>query len=85
MDHIDTYLATTIQDRTTSAGLQGALALGKRTLNRYYDKTDFSEIYRIAMGAFIYFMYYYNSFFYSTTSSPQVTIFQECWMGRRLD
>ena len=50
MDHIDTYLATTIQDRSISAGLQGALALGKRTLNRYYKKTDYSEIYRIAMG-----------------------------------
>jgi hypothetical protein len=53
MDHIDTYLATTIRDKSISAGLQGALALGKRTLNRYYNMTDSSDIYRIAMGKFI--------------------------------
>jgi hypothetical protein len=52
MDHIDSYLATTIEDPSTSDGLKGALYLGNRTLNRYYDKTDLSEIYRIAMGAF---------------------------------
>ena len=56
MDHIDSYLATTIQDDSISAGLQMALALGKRTLNRYYDMTDCSDIYRIAMGMFIYFV-----------------------------
>ena len=55
MDHIDAYLATTIQERSVSDGLIGALALGKQTLNRYYDKTDLSENYRIAMGVFFYF------------------------------
>ena len=30
MDHIDRYLAMTIQDDSISVGLQGALALGKR-------------------------------------------------------
>ena len=62
MDHIDKYLATTIQDESVSVGLQSALALGKRTLNRYYNLTDCSDIYRIAMGAFIYLLnYFYNS------------------------
>lgn len=59
MDHIDSYLATTIEDPSTSDGLKGALYLGKRTLNRYYDKTDLSENYRIAMGGFFYFAIYY--------------------------
>jgi hypothetical protein len=64
MDHIDKYLATTIRDFSVSVGLRGALALGKRTLNRYYNLTDSSDIYRIAMGAFVYFViYFYNSFF----------------------
>lgn len=52
---ISTYLATTIQERSVSDGLKSALYLGKRTLNRYYKKTDYSEIYRIAMGMFYYF------------------------------
>jgi hypothetical protein len=52
MDHIDEHLATTIQDQSFSAAIRAALAMGKRTLNRYYDKTDHSEIYRIAMGMF---------------------------------
>ena len=50
MDHIDKYLATTMRDQSVSDGLRGALALGKRTLNRYYCLTDSSNIYRIAMG-----------------------------------
>ena len=56
MDHIDKYLATTIQDHSVSDGLRGALALGKRTLNRYYNMTDSSDIYRIAMGTYIYLL-----------------------------
>ena len=50
MDHIDEYKTTASQDLNYSAAIRAALALGKRTLNRYYDKTDHSEIYRIAMG-----------------------------------
>ena len=51
MDHIDEYLATASQNLDYSQAIRAALALGKRTLNRYYDKTDHSEVYRIAMGA----------------------------------
>ena len=51
MDHIDEYLATASQDLTYSEAIRAALALGKQTLNRYYDKTDHSEVYRIAMGS----------------------------------
>lgn len=51
MDHIDTHLATASSRRSTySTSIRTALAIGKRTLNRYYDKTDHSEVYRIAMG-----------------------------------
>jgi len=50
MDHIDEYLATASQDPSYSEAIRAALALGKQTLNRYYDKTDHSEVYRIAMG-----------------------------------
>ncbi len=50
MDHIDTYFATATQNDGYSASLCAALAIGKQTLNRYYNKTDHSEVYRIAMG-----------------------------------
>lgn len=52
MDHIDTYLATATQDTKYPVSIRAALAIGKQTLNRYYNKTDHSEIYRIAMGRF---------------------------------
>lgn len=50
MDHIDNHLATATQDTKYSVSIRAALAIGKRTLNRYYNKTDHSEVYRIAMG-----------------------------------
>lgn len=31
--------------------INAALALGKKTLNRYYDKADQSEVFQIAMDA----------------------------------
>jgi hypothetical protein len=52
MDHIDTHLATATQTTSYSTSIRTALAIGKKTLNRYYDKTDYSEVYRIAMGRF---------------------------------
>jgi hypothetical protein len=50
MDHIDEYLAIACQNIKYSKAIRAALALGKQTLNCYYDKTDHSDVYRIAMG-----------------------------------
>jgi hypothetical protein len=50
MDHIDEHLATTAIDNNYRLAIKAALAIGKKTLNRYYDKTDHSEIFRISMG-----------------------------------
>ena len=47
MDHIDAHLATAAQSAFYSP------SIGKKTLNWYYNKTDYSEVYRIAMGMFI--------------------------------
>jgi hypothetical protein len=51
MDHIDKVLATA-SDSPYKFGpsIRAALAIGKTALNRYYNKTDHSEVYRIAMG-----------------------------------
>ena len=50
MDHINTYLATATQNSAYSPSIHAALAIGKMTLNRYYNKMDYSKVYRIAMG-----------------------------------
>ncbi|KAF5312268.1 hypothetical protein D9619_003301 [Psilocybe cf. subviscida] len=49
MDHIDATLATTMDDMTVPPSIRAAVAIGKRTLNKYYNKTDHTEVYRIAM------------------------------------
>ena len=50
MDHINKHLATAAINNTYPLAIKAALAIGKKTLNCYYDKTDHSEVYRIAMG-----------------------------------
>jgi hypothetical protein len=50
MDHIDEHLASAAINQKYNPAIRAALAIGKRTLNRYYDRTDHSELYRIAMG-----------------------------------
>ena len=50
MDHIDEFLKTMATSANFSRAVTAALDIGKRTLNRYYSKTDYSETYRIAMG-----------------------------------
>jgi hypothetical protein len=83
MDHIDEQLATAVIDDDYPLALQAALAIGKKTLNRYYDKTDHSEVFRIAMGMkFLAILLYI--FFLSVASvapSSQAPIFQESGMG----
>jgi hypothetical protein len=59
MDHIDEYLATAGRNVKISKAIRAALALGKQTLNRYYNKTDHSDVYRIAMGGFIFLFIYF--------------------------
>ncbi|KAF8067603.1 hypothetical protein FPV67DRAFT_1561940 [Lyophyllum atratum] len=54
MDHIDKYLATAATSKWYHPAIKAVLAIGKRTSNRYYDKTDYSEVYRVAMSAYIF-------------------------------
>lgn len=60
MDHIDEHLATAAGDSKYSLAIKAALAIGKKTLNRYYDKTDHSEVFRIAMGNFFLILFTLN-------------------------
>lgn len=51
MDYIDEALATnTLHSARFSRPIQVALLMGKKTLNRYYSKTDQSDLYRAAMS-----------------------------------
>ncbi|KAF8157780.1 hypothetical protein BJ912DRAFT_866724 [Pholiota molesta] len=49
MDHIDQHLTTCATSDSTSVALSAAATIGKQTLNKYYNMTDHSEVYRIAM------------------------------------
>lgn len=55
MDAIDEAFGTgTIDQQELSRPIRYALSLGKRTLNKYYDLSDDSDIYQLAMGKFYY-------------------------------
>jgi hypothetical protein len=50
MDTINEVLATNALFSKYSVTIYAALSVGKKTLNHYYEKTDFSKTYYIAMG-----------------------------------
>ena len=50
MDFIDKHLATGSTDPKYLPSIQASMLIGKRLLNKYYNMTDQSEVYRIAMG-----------------------------------
>ena len=53
MDVIDERLTNDSLNRAKyDVSIRAALGLAKKTLNRYYNMTDWSEVYRIAMGAY---------------------------------
>ncbi|KAF8583965.1 hypothetical protein K439DRAFT_1259331, partial [Ramaria rubella] len=49
MDHIDWHLASSSLNHKYNAAIHSSLVIAKKTLNWYYDLTDTSEVYRIAM------------------------------------
>jgi hypothetical protein len=57
MDVIDEKLTNDSLNRAKfDASIRASLGLAKKTLNRYYNMTDWSEIYRIAMGTLQYLL-----------------------------
>lgn len=65
MDHIDEHLATSATNRVYALAIKAALAIGKRTLNRYYNQTDHSNVFRIAMGMYFIILLICYSFSYT--------------------
>ena len=85
MDHIDEHLATAALNPDYPMAIKAALAIKKMTLNRYYDKTDHSEVFRVAMGmiCLIIELTYLTSHL-SFTPSTQAGILRESWVGEGL-
>ena len=50
MDHIDGVLSTQLDSSWYSLPVYTAMAIGKNTINHYYNKTDYLEVDHIAMG-----------------------------------
>jgi hypothetical protein len=50
MGHINEVLTANAVDQHLSPPIWAALTMGKRTLTRYYTKTDMSDVYQIVMG-----------------------------------
>jgi hypothetical protein len=61
MDLIAKHLATAGLNKKYDRSILAALAVGKKLLNKYYDKNDHSNLYRIAMGAFLIIAPFFNS------------------------
>ena len=50
MDFIDKHLASGSLNQQYLPSIRASMLIGKRLLNKYYDMTDHTEVYRIAMG-----------------------------------
>ncbi|PPQ97931.1 hypothetical protein CVT26_002951 [Gymnopilus dilepis] len=72
MDHIDKVLATCSDlPYQFSPAICAALAIGMNALNKYYNKTDHSEVYRIAMSTFLSFNHLLYINFISSVLHPR--------------
>lgn len=88
MDRIDAVL----RDAGTTAltpSVRHALIFARKLLDKYYSKTDLSNVYRIAMGMSSIFSYYrtFNSCAttYSSPPSTKTQVLPATWLGGGLD
>ena len=83
MDIINSHLATAALDNHYSPSIQAALAVGKNLLNKYYNMTDHSELFRIAMGMLLHtdLLIKFVNIHFSSPPKLQARIFQDCIMG----
>lgn len=56
MDSIDKHLTSGALNAKYLPSIQASMFIGKRLLNKYYNMTDHSEVYRIAMGMFSFIL-----------------------------
>jgi hypothetical protein len=70
MDHINEVLTSQCINTSYYAPVCAALAMGKKTLNHYYNLTDSSKVYHIAMGSSHPCFLFYNHFTLFTVLHP---------------
>jgi hypothetical protein len=52
MDHLDEYLTMASLEYNLPLSIKATLTVRKKTLNCYYNKTDYSEVFQIAMSMY---------------------------------
>jgi hypothetical protein len=57
MDHINSALTDNSLNPDVEPSIHAALGIAMKTLNHYYNATDQSEVYRIAMGTYSIFLF----------------------------
>jgi hypothetical protein len=88
MDHIDETMTDNSLDLKFEPSIRATLGIAKKTLNRYYNATDQSEVYHIAMGmcCVLSGMFALTILLQSSlTSSPQAQVLRARWVGTGLD
>jgi len=73
MDTIDEALATNALSSKYSIAIHAALSIGKKTLNHYYEKTDFSTTYRIAMGILWFILHFIITYIFFQSFIPVIS------------
>ncbi len=58
MDKMDEELTNLSLNKNYLPAIRASVSFSKNTINRYYDKTDHSELYRIAMGTSMMYLDY---------------------------
>ncbi len=54
MDHLDEHLMSAAISPKYDPAIRAAVAMGKKTLNHYYDHTDHLELYCITIGMYMF-------------------------------
>lgn len=95
MDKIDDLITATVVTSSLQPGgapkcalhssNKSALKLAKSTLNKYYSRTDDSNIYRIAMGELTHFCSILADLKLSSSSQLQTRVLSRPKMGKGLD
>ena len=70
MHFIDKHLATDAMNHDLDPAIRVAIGCAKRTINHYYDKSDESAAYRIAMSKFLHSLAQYAAYNLAHFHSP---------------
>ena len=90
IDHLNEHLASAAVSQKYNHVIRAAILIGKRTLNQYYDRTDQSELYQIAIGMLYVLsihasaLIHLNQCYTPTTSCPISTMLVGLMIGLRL-